>query len=218
MNSTNLIVTQHLHSLRSPFPTKRRPNRHGRFRFRPGSRNKSGGSRVFSTSGPTMGLLRMWPGSKPSPSIPQSVPSHTRVERWSGLFGQVEGEAKIVSDWFFALGEAVSSGMSRPPSTSSRQVLEALPGGAVPCAQGAKRPERKARHRETRGVSRRRSAGEPPARRSRLRRASSPRRPGAASGDCNGPAKRRSPAGRGGRRTVPQGKPPRTSATARVAR
>ena len=50
-------------------------------------------------------------------------------QRWSGLFRQVEGEAKIVSDWFFALVEAVSSGMSGPPSTPSRQALESLAWG-----------------------------------------------------------------------------------------
>ena len=51
------------------------------------------------------------------------------AQRWSGLFRQVEGEAKIVSDWFFALVEAVSSGMSGPPSTPSRQALESLAWG-----------------------------------------------------------------------------------------
>ena len=45
------------------------------------------------------------------------------------MFRQVEGEAKIVSDWFFALVEAVSSGMSGPPSTPSRQALESLAWG-----------------------------------------------------------------------------------------
>ena len=50
-------------------------------------------------------------------------------KRWSGLFRQVEGEAKIVSDWFFAPVEAVSSGMSGPPSTPSRQTLESLAWG-----------------------------------------------------------------------------------------
>ena len=53
----------------------------------------------------------------------------TRRKRWSGLFRQVEGEAKIVSDWFFALVEAVSSGMSGSPSTPSRQALESLAWG-----------------------------------------------------------------------------------------
>ncbi len=45
------------------------------------------------------------------------------------MFRQVEGEAKIVSDWFFALVEAVSSGMSGLPSTPSRQALESLTWG-----------------------------------------------------------------------------------------